>query len=622
MRRVVGMNFPVNTITDLFESFTRNWTRFLVIHIAVNIIALLVLAPAATNLLQFAISLSGNAALSDQDIFFFFLSPGGFLSLLIIGSLFSIIVFLEHAALLISALSAEEGEPVSMTRVLRFISRRSADLFQLALLLLVRVIIGLLPFLLTAAVTYFLLLSDYDINYYLAEKPAEWRLAMVLAAILTAAAGVNLLRQFISWIYCLPLFLFRGCTPLSAIKESRAAVRGHRIQISAWLLGWLLFSLLLTSAASLPLTLLGDFFIPRTGSSVGALLLVLGLFALIAFLISFTLTFINSVMLSLVNLKLFRERIPAGVKYRLFEVLPESPSYLNVSRKVLSWGLLAGLLISILFVWVSINRLGVEDRTEIMAHRGASAVAPENTLAAVQAAIDSGAHWVEIDVQETADGEIVVIHDSDLKKIGSVPLVVATSTLRELQEVDIGSWFGPDFSDQRIPTLAQVLAMCKDKIGVNIELKYYGKEKLLEQGVAETVEAAGMVEQVVIMTLNYAGIRKMRDLRPDWSLGLLSSVALGDLTDLDVDFLALNGRAASRQHVRSVQGRGKKVMVWTINDAVGISNMMGRGVDAIITDDPALAISILEQRQDLEPIQRLLMQLADVFDQPSLYKEQ
>lgn len=111
-------------------------------------------------------------------------------------------------------------------------------------------------------------------------------------------------------------------------------------------------------------------------------------------------------------------------------------------------------------------------------------------------------------------------------------------------------------------------------------------------------------------------------LRPGWKLGLLSSVALGNLASLDVDFLALNGRAASRHLISSMQGKGKQIMVWTVNDPVGISNMVNRGVDVIITDEPAMAVSVLQQRESLDSMQRILMHLADVFDQPSLYAEQ
>ena len=249
-------------------------------------------------------------------------------------------------------------------------------------------------------------------------------------------------------------------------------------------------------------------------------------------------------------------------------------------------------------------------------------MAPENTIAAIQAAIDAGADWVEIDVQETADGEIVVIHDSDLKKVAGKSMKIADSSIAELQSVDIGSWFGPEFSDQRIPSLQQVLELCKGRVGVNIELKYYGSERHLEESVARIVEATDMQDQVVLMSLNYNGIKKMRELRPGWTLGLLSTVSLGNVIRLDIDFLALNAQSTSRTKIRSIHNRDKKVMVWTVNDAVGMSIMFGRGVDAIITDEPALAVSVLEQRKELNPAERLLLHLADVFDQPSMYLEQ
>jgi glycerophosphoryl diester phosphodiesterase len=269
-----------------------------------------------------------------------------------------------------------------------------------------------------------------------------------------------------------------------------------------------------------------------------------------------------------------------------------------------------------------LNQLRIDGEPQVMAHRGASAAAPENTLAAVQLAIESGAQWVEIDVQETADGEIVVIHDSDLKKVGGVPLVVGRSTLAALRAVDIGSWFDPRFAGERIPTLREVLELCRGRIGVNIELKYYGTERNLEQGVAAIVDELGMADEVVAMSLSLPGIRRMSALRPDWTTGLLSSVAVGNLAALDVDFLALNARAATRPLIRALHRQGKKVMVWTVNDPVGVTAMASRGVDGIITDEPAMAVDLLAGRRELDPGQRLVLNLAELFDRPSLVGEQ
>jgi glycerophosphoryl diester phosphodiesterase len=270
--------------------------------------------------------------------------------------------------------------------------------------------------------------------------------------------------------------------------------------------------------------------------------------------------------------------------------------------------LVAGLTISIL-----IDRLNPEDNTQIIAHRGASADAPENTLAAMELAIHQGADWVEIDVQETAEGEVVVIHDSDLKKVGGSGLRVFQAPLEELQSVDIGSWMDPTFSDQRVPTLQQVLALCKDRINIVIELKYYGLETQLEQSVADIVDTAGMSSQIVVMSLHYAGVQTMKSIRPEWRVGLLSSVAMGDVTRLEVDFLAINANFASRSFIRRAHRQHKKVLVWTVNDPVSMSAMMSKGVDGIITDKPLLASKILRERAELGVHERMMIQLASLM---------
>ena len=137
-----------------------------------------------------------------------------------------------------------------------------------------------------------------------------------------------------------------------------------------------------------------------------------------------------------------------------------------------------------------LNSAHVTDDVAVVAHRGASGAAPENTLAAVRGAIADGADWIEIDVQETADGEVVVIHDRDLMKLAGVGLDTKDATLAELEQIDVGSWFDPVFAGERVPTLRAVLEEARGKAGVVIELKYYGHQQRLEARVAELVDRA------------------------------------------------------------------------------------------------------------------------------------
>jgi glycerophosphoryl diester phosphodiesterase len=246
----------------------------------------------------------------------------------------------------------------------------------------------------------------------------------------------------------------------------------------------------------------------------------------------------------------------------------------------------------------------------VIAHRGASGAAPENTLAAVVHAVEDQADWVEIDVQETSDGAVVVVHDSDFMKVAGNPLKVWDASLADLDAIDIGSWFDPALASERTVTLEEVLLEAKDKSGVVIELKYYGHDEDLEKRVIDIVEAADMVEQVKIMSLKADAVAKMRALRPNWNVGLLASASLGNMWDLDVDFLAVNSVTMSRQLVRGSQDVGKEVYVWTVNDGLSMSGMLSYGVDGLITDEPALARQVLADRKTLTGVERLVLGLA------------
>ena len=606
---------------ELLRQFLAHWRPFLAIHLSVMLLTGSVLLPVTAALLRLAVALSGEPALSDQDILFFVLSPGGFLAFVLLGSLFSIIVFLGHAAMLVVAVTVPGGKPATARQALLFLVRRSARLFELALRILLRVLLNLLPFALAVWLLYRLLLTEFDINFYLSTKPREWQLAIAGGGLLAAVCAANLLRLFANWLLCLPLLLFTGCPPREALARSRMTMQGHRTATLGWLLAWLLTTTVLGTAASAAVALAGNFVIPPAADTVDALLLALGLFSFIGFLFSFGITLAASAWLSLFIVRV-SNALGLQWTHRPAGSAPDRARPLLADRRFVVLVLAGGFCTAVLLSWLLMQRLPFATDTLVMAHRGASGSAPENTLAAIRGAIDSGADWVEIDVQETADGRIAVIHDSDLKKIGGSPLTVAGATLAQLQQVDIGSWFHPRFADQRVPSLEEVLALCRDRIGVNIELKYYGREKQLEQRVVDIVEAAGMTGQVMFMSLSYAGIQALRRLCPGWKVGLLSSVAVGKLTGLDVDFLALNGRAASRTLIRQAHAHGKQVLVWTVNDPVAMASMIGRGADGLITDEPSRAVAVLQHYRELEPAERLLIQLADAFDRPSLYREQ
>ena len=251
-----------------------------------------------------------------------------------------------------------------------------------------------------------------------------------------------------------------------------------------------------------------------------------------------------------------------------------------------------------------------EDPTQIIAHRGGAWEVPENSLAAFTHGISDGADWLELDVQENADGTVIVEHDRDFMRAAGNPLEVWQSTDADLATLDIGSQVAPEFSDQRVPTLRQVLELAKGRAGVFIELKYYGKNVKLEERVVELVEATGMADQIVVMSLNHEGVRKTSQIRPDWTYGILNAVAIGDLTRLEADFLAPTAKTANLSMIRRTHRRGMKIYPWCINDPVQMWVMMSRGADGIITDRVKLANRVKEIRAEVTPVGRFIVWIA------------
>ena len=245
----------------------------------------------------------------------------------------------------------------------------------------------------------------------------------------------------------------------------------------------------------------------------------------------------------------------------------------------------------------------------VFAHRGSSLEAPENTLSAFRKAVEEKADFVELDVQESADGEVMVVHDSDLMKMGGSPLKIWEATAAQLRAVDLGSRMGPQFAGEKVPTLAEVLAECKGKTKVDVELKSYGHDQHLEGKVVALVEAAGMQNDCIFMSLDRNMVRKMKGLRPSWRCGVLIAKALGDPTSLGADFLAVEARMATGNFVRRAHRARQDVYVWTVDDPAWMLAAMSRGADGLITNRPDLARRVVASRAQMSDAERLLVAL-------------
>lgn len=603
-------------IHTMLSDLQRCWRPLVVTDLAFKVLAFVILTPIFGLMFRTLIGLSGRSVLADEDILTFFLGPLGLLTIVVMGALGITILALEQSALMIVVYGAEKKVDVNARNAIQISLTRVVSVLHVTARMVFGTLLVAAPFLIAAGVTYKVLLGQYDINYYLAEKPSEFMIALGIGGVLVVGLSMILIYLYSGWIFALPMLFFEKVSPSQVLRASRERATGFRRITATWIAIWLVTTLVVSVASTLLAGWLGGLLLPRESSSLKYLAFCAGLLVLVLFIMNVVVAVIRDTSFSLILMNLYR-KIGAGDQWNaLAAELPASEgrrSLVKISKSTCVLAAVLGMVIAAVAGISVLLSLRTTDEVEITAHRGASSVAPENTMAAFQKAIDLKADWCELDVQETADGVVVVMHDSDFKKVSGNDLKIWDATLEDLEEIDIGSWYDPDFKAERVPTLAQVLALCKGKIGVTIELKYYGHDQQLEQRVVDIVEAQGMESEVVIMSLKQQGIEKIRKLRPKWTIGLLTAVAIGDITRTDADFFAVSQSLATPVFVASVHDKERRVHTWTVNDAMSMSSMIGRGVDNLITDKPELARSVLKQRQQMTTMERLLVDLTGLL---------
>lgn len=234
----------------------------------------------------------------------------------------------------------------------------------------------------------------------------------------------------------------------------------------------------------------------------------------------------------------------------------------------------------------------------ILAHRGASALTPENTLAAFGAAADHGAHWIELDVDVLADGTLVILHDTTLDRTTNHSGYYGRLTAADLAGMDAGAWFSPEFAGEPLPTLDACLELARSRgLEVNVELKSTtgGRRAvdLLVAGVADALDAHATLapgRQVLVSSFNPLLLDRMRRRRPGTPLAWLTeALTLGDDWRSIVETVGARAvnpadQGLNRQRVEEIRALGYGVNVWTVNSRARANELFNWGVTGVFTD--------------------------------------
>ena len=597
------------------ETLRAGLPQFVGFEILFRLLGAVLFTPLIAWLTTRLIELSGSGAISNYDIASYLLSLHGQLYLAIVVSLGFALTFFEFGGLLALALAIHRGAKVNLPLLLRFLIASLPKLWRLSIRQFGVYLLIAIPCLAVTGLAYLKFLTESDINYYLIAKPPAFWFTVAIAAGCGLAFLYTAGRRFLDWIFSIPIILFHQTSPAEALKQSTLIARPHRKELIKMLIRWALISLLFFLALALLMFVLKWALLGLAGNRVGLVLSMTAVLAVIQFIAAGIVGILVTSSLACMIAKRFIEwgpdtELPDSLTAREAVILEAATKLLRVG-----WVIALGFAATSAFVaYRMIDDNTITEKVGITAHRGSSITAPENTMAAIMLAVEEGADYVEIDVQETSDGTIVLVHDKDLLRVFGIKKGIWEASYDELKDLDSGGWFSPEFSDQRLATLDQVIKAVKGKAKLNIELKFNGYQKQLAKEVVRIVRENEFENDCILTSLDFAGLQRARDAGPELRTGLIVTSAIGDVTKLGGELISVSANSVTRDLIDRARLADLEVHVWTVNSVRQMNKMIGMGVDQIITDDPKLLGEVITERADLSPAELTLLRLADIAE--------
>lgn len=572
------------------------WRRLLLFELAVQLTSLTLLVPLIGVLVELAIRLSGLEYLTRENIGQLLGSVWTFplaAMLLALGLVYLLVQFTGVIACLDAACQGRRlplGELVQelLSGVRRFFAPGTSGL-ALHLLLLVPMIT------VSAAGGVLSALGLPDLPGSLIGS--QTLLIPVYAGIAAICLLLNIRR-----LPALPLFVTRRCSFRAAIRRSRRWMKGKAAGVFFSMLLWnMLYAGLLLAVLCL-ITWAGISLISHFGGSViyGKMPLRILRYVLLGVIFVFSAGavphFSAGMMACWCRIRKERETprkcIPAKSRKPLTR---RSSRLLAVTAAAVLLTVNAAYLYRMATGEAAL-RFVFSAEPMTIAHRGASADAPENTIYAFAGAMETGADGIELDVQQTADGIAVVTHDSNLRRISGLNRKVSDVTYEELLDLDVGSWFDPAFQEARIMTLEEVFQFTGGEIFLNIELKSDAVGNGLEEQVAGLITEYGLEDRCCVTSFSYPALRRIKEIRPEIRTGFIMSYAYGNFYDLEAaDAFSIKSTFINRQVVGYAHQRGKEIYAWTVNSVPEMQRMLNLSVDHIITDKPGLLLAQIDR---------------------------
>ncbi|WP_431794647.1 glycerophosphodiester phosphodiesterase [Bacillus altitudinis] len=229
----------------------------------------------------------------------------------------------------------------------------------------------------------------------------------------------------------------------------------------------------------------------------------------------------------------------------------------------------------------------------IIAHRGSSSAAPENTIAAFDVAVKQGADYIELDVQMTMDQHVVVIHDDTVDRTTNGNGLVKSYTLDQLKKLDAGSWFDQQYTNERIPTLQEILERYSQRIGILIEIKHPKRQIGIEKAVARIINRFAYSRHIMIQSFDVHALQRIKAFAPSLRTALIIKPDAFKLTKRKLttysslaNCLNMKKTMINRWWIDRIHTFGMDVFIWTVKDQKTADRIKKYPIDGVVTDNP------------------------------------
>lgn len=604
---------PVGIIQSTVQLIRYNRKSLFLFTLFYKFVTLLIMLPLVSLGFNFVLRKSGYSYITTENLLSVVTNPITIVMVILLLILLSIFATIEVGALIVCFQCSREGKKVSarymfyvgVVSAIRILSLKK--IFYLFYVLLMVPIVNCLLIILSAnnaSIPSYIIKTLFHSNY------------------VRFIAGVVILILFLFTL----LFLFSSHFCVGEQKGFKAAVRNsirlvkkRKLRTAWYLLVWngiIAGSLFLLYLAVMIIIAVGVVVFVKNSLVLVTFLSILDKVNLLVLIILGMIGVLSN--MAVISAMYYRYKKENGEDVRISALRTKGyRKRKNKAQRLLGVLVAFVLVVNIIYFYNLFYNgvFGAEDALspiKITSHRGNSISAPENTMYSIISAVEEFADYAEIDVQETKDGTVVLLHDPSLKRTTGVNKYIWELTYDEVLELDAGSWFSKEFSDAKIPTLEEVLQYCKGKINLNIELKINGHGQDLEKKVVDLVEQYGFERQCVITSSTYESLVTVKKLNPELKTGYIMSVVYGNFYDKEyIDFFSMKSSFITQRVVKEAHSRGKEIHAWTVNTKNEMDRLKNMGVDNIITDKPVKAREILYSKVTNQSIQDLIKRVVN-----------